>query len=97
MTLDEVLSQEVEAATVTATGTLVAYGARLRGVHVATSGTAGSVELRDGGSSGTLKLDLPISANAEDHYIPIPDNGIAFGADIHATLSNADGVTVFYR
>lgn len=93
----EVAGQEVRAVEIAATGTALAQAARLRGVYIQ-PGTGGAITLRDGGAGGAVKL--PLTAGAVDHgvYIPLPDGGIQFDTDIHATLVIGVGaITLFYR
>lgn len=89
--------EDVVSAAVTATGTVVASAAgRLRGLYIRTTGTEGTAVFRDGGASGTIILTLNTPA-AEGHMnIDVPGGGIAFSTDLHATLTNVDGVTAFY-
>lgn len=91
------MTQFLQAARATSTGQLVSSGATLRGVHLVSSGSAGRITLTDGGSSGTTKLDVDTPAVAEGDTITIPDPGIKFDTDVHLkTLSNVDGITIFY-
>lgn len=81
---------------VTGTGTLISSSARVLGVHVLSSGTAGSVVLKDGGGSGTTKVDIGSPAVAEADTYTFAGGGIVFGTDVHATLTNVDSVTIIY-
>lgn len=97
MSLKEDIGGGTKAARVGSTGTLVAGGCRLRGVVFSPDGVgAASVVLRDGGASGNVILTLDGSATAGLCAVDIPGSGIAFGTDIHATLTNVAGVTAFY-
>jgi hypothetical protein len=80
-----------------ATGTLVGGACRLVGLWFIAGATAGTIELKDGGASGTSKLiiDTPASAGFGG-FVPIPD-GIEFLTDLHATLTQAAGVTAIYQ
>lgn len=91
--------ETVRAADATATGTLVSsQKGRLRGVHYndASGGTAGTVVLKDGGSGGTAILTVNTPGQGAGDDVVIPGSGIPFATDLHVTLSNVDGVTVFY-
>lgn len=85
------------AASVTSTGTLVAAGCTLLGIHWVGGAVAGSVVLKDGGGSGTAKVTVntPASAAAAG-WIDLAD-GIPFGTDVHATVTNAAAVLIVYR
>lgn len=85
------------AARVTATGTLVATPAHLLGLWVVHGATGGTVELKDGGASGTSKIVIDTAAVAGESFIPIAGGGIRFATDIHATLTNVSGVTAIYQ
>jgi len=87
----------VSAASVTSTGTVIATGSVVLAVQFRAAATAGTVVLKDGGASGTTKLTLyaPASAAAIG-YVTLAE-GIVFGTDVHATLTQVDGVTVIYR
>lgn len=88
---------DVKSTRVTATGTALAFRTRIKGVYLVPTGTAGSIILRDGGGSGPteLQLDTPASASFP-YYVELPGEGILFGTDVHATLSNLTSATLFY-
>lgn len=71
--------------------------ARVKGVYVVPSGTAGSVSFKDGGSGGAelIKLDTVASATA-GIYMLFPGEGVLFLADPYLTLTNVTSVTFFY-
>jgi hypothetical protein len=85
------------AASVTSTGTVVSGPARLLAVQVRATASAGSVVFRDGGASGTVRLTVYTPASAAALVVlPLPGGGVQFVADCHATLADADAVTVVY-
>lgn len=72
-------------------------GARVRGIYIVPSATAGSVVFRDGGASGATKMTLNTVASATAAaYMLLPGEGVLFRSDIHGTLTNVTSVTVFY-
>lgn len=87
---------DVLAATVTATGSVVSGRQRVKGIYLVAGSSAGSVVLRDGSGSGSIRLDLATPAGVDEIYIPVPDQGILFSAGVHATLTNVSALTVFY-
>lgn len=89
------MQTDVKAARATATGTLVSYRTRLKGIVVTGTAAAGSVIFRDGGASGTILFQIDILANAEKD-IAIPGEGILFSTDIHVTISAVLSVVGFY-
>lgn len=86
----------VQAATLTQTGTAVAVPCRLRGIVKHDTGQAGSVVFRDGGASGATLLTFVTPGQSSSVVIPIPGGGIQFATNVHVTIANVDGVTVFY-
>jgi hypothetical protein len=89
------MQTDIQTAVVAATGTAYAGRTRVRGLLVIPGASAGSVVLRDGGSSGVTKFSIATSANGEPFSVVIPANGVLFNTDVHATVSNA-AVTVMY-
>lgn len=88
----------VQSANVTSTGTLVAAGpVYVIGVYCVAGATAGSVILKDGGGSGTAKFTIQTPASAAAASYVDLGAGILFATDVHATISNAAGVTVVYQ
>jgi hypothetical protein len=91
------MQYDVKAAHVEATGTLVSGRNRLKGYQCLSGGTAGDIIFRDGGASGTIRLQFNIPANTNNPFANlIPGEGIVFVTDIHVTLPTAAKVTVFY-
>lgn len=86
-----------QAKSVTSTGTVNAGPGRVHGVQFRAGAAAGSVILKDGGGSGTTKLTIYAPASAAfAGFVPIGGGGIPFNTDIHATLSQVDGITVIF-
>ena len=69
---------------------------KVLGIDINPSGTAGSIELRDDGASGTVKvkIDTPALATAVK-YIEFPGY-VRFNTDIYVTLTDVTSVTVFF-
>ncbi len=85
-------------ASVTATGDVTAGPAQVLAVQVRATATAGTVVLKDGGAGGTTKLTVYTPASvAALVTLPVPGGGILFASKVHATLTNADGLTVVYQ
>jgi hypothetical protein len=88
----DVLSAHAEA-----TGTMVSQRTRLRGYQCLSGGTAGDIIFRDGGASGTIRLQFNVPANTNNPFsATIPGQGILFTDSVHVTLPTAAKVTVFY-
>lgn len=91
------MQTDVKAAHIEATGTLVATRTRLKGYQCLSGGTAGDIIFRDGGASGTIRLQFNVPANTNNPFANlIPGEGILFYESVHVTLPTAAKVTVFY-
>jgi hypothetical protein len=88
-------TSNIQATTRTDDGSIYAGRARVKGVHCTTT-TAGSIVLKDGGSSGTTRLSVAIGANFSGNIL-IPDDGILFETNVYLDLTSATSVTVFYQ
>lgn len=88
---------DVLSAHVDATGTLVTGRYRLKGYQCLSGGTAGDIIFRDGGASGTIRLQFNVPANTNNPFANlIPGEGILFYTNIHVTLPASAKVTIFY-
>lgn len=87
----------VKAARVSATGTLVSTPCLLLGLHFMHGATAGTVELKDGGASGTSRAVVDTPAVVGSGFVPFAGGGLQFNTDLHATLTNVTGVTAVYE
>lgn len=90
------MQTDVKAAHADATGTIVSGRNRLKGYQCLSGGTAGDVIIRDGGASGTIRLQFNISVNLVAFGLPIPGEGILFYDTMHVTLPTSAKITVFY-
>lgn len=81
----------------TASGAVSALPTRLRAVSILAGASAGTVQFRDGGASGTIlcEIDTPASATTTVQVL-LPGNGVRFRTDLYATMTNAVAVTAFY-
>ncbi len=87
---------DVSSATATQDGTLVSQPTRIKGIMITTTTSAGSVVLKDGGSSGTAKITVNTPAVAEIFNALIPAEGVRFTTDVYVDVTNVSSVTVFY-
>jgi len=91
------MQTDVLASHVEATGTMVSGRVRVKGYQCLSGGTAGDIILRDGGASGTIRLQFNVPANTNNPFSNlIPGEGILFTTDVHVTLPTAAKITVFY-
>lgn len=89
------MQSDVMAKSLTTTGSVFADRARVKGMVIIPGTGAGSVVLKDGGSSGTTIMTIPTVANGEPFNVVIPGEGVLFETNVYATLTDS-GVTVFY-
>ena len=82
--------QNLTAKTLTATGSVNAGRTRIRSVYCGS--TAGTVELKDGGSGGTSRFLLAMTAG---QIINLPGS-VEFSTDCYATLTTANSVMFVY-
>lgn len=79
-----------------ASGLLVAFPTRVKGmVLTSTGGGVGSVLLKDGGSGGTTRIEIDVPSTAAFHSVTIPGEGVRFSTNVYATLANCY-ISVFY-
>ena len=78
------------------TGTVASGRNRLKGLIVTPGGTAGDIIFRDGGASGTVRLQFNLSTNQSAFSVLVPGEGVLYFTDIHVTLPTASKITVFY-
>ena len=79
-----------------ASGSLIGYRTRVKGMVITSTGTGvGSLLLKDGGSGGTTRIEIDVPATAAFHSVTIPGEGVRFTTDVYATLTNCY-VSVFY-
>jgi hypothetical protein len=90
------MQTDVLSATATADGTMVAGPARIKGILLTTTTSAGSVVLKDGGASGTTLVTLNTPAVAEMFNALLPGEGIRFRTNVYVDVTNVSSVTVFY-
>ncbi len=90
---------DVKSTHLNASGSVFSQPTRVKGFSIcATASQAGTLLLKDGGSSGTtlLEVDIPSNANPNSFYTLIPGEGIRFSTNVYATLTNIASVTVYY-
>ena len=90
------MQTDVLSATRTSDGTLVAGPARIKGILLTTTTTAGSVVLKDGGASGATRLTMNTPAVAEMFNALLPGEGIRFNTSVYVDVTDVSSVTVFY-
>lgn len=92
---------DVKSTRLNASGTVFGGRARIKAVYYVPTATAGSIQIKNGGSGGTtvIQLDTPAvesGQNANPVYINIPVDGVLCTESAYATLTNVAFATVFY-
>ena len=89
------MQNDVKAAALSTTGTLYGGRARIRGIFVIPGASAGSLVIKDGGSSGTTLFTIATVAGGQPFNVIIPDQGVLASTSVYAAISNVTG-SVFY-
>ena len=77
-------------------GSLIDGPTRVKGMVITSTGVgAGSVLLKDGSSTGPVRIEVDTPSTAAFHNVVIPGEGVRFNTSVYATLSNCY-VSVFY-
>jgi hypothetical protein len=70
---------------------------RVKSIYIVPSATAGSLVLRDGGSSGAVKATINTVASAtQPTYMLMPGQGLLFQTAVYGTVSNLGSATIIY-
>jgi hypothetical protein len=86
------MQTDVKATSLGASGVVFEGRARVKGLIIGPTGSAGNVTLSNG---GTNVFAIQTTANGETFNALIPGEGVVFTSNVYATLLNAT-VTVFY-
>ena len=89
------MQTDVKAKSLAASGSVFGERTRVKGLVIEPGTGAGSVVLKNGGSSGTTVFTINTTANGEPFNVLIPGEGVVFDTDVYATLTDTK-VTVFY-
>lgn len=83
---------------ITTTGSVVGARTLVRGIHMLGGVTAGTVQLRDGGAGGGIRIELPMPASTTAmQYLKLPGSGVLFETNVYATFTGGIvAATVFY-
>ena len=79
-----------------ASGAVFGGSSRVKSIYVAHSAAAGTVLLRDGGSTGTLRCTINTAAAVGEYQTIVPEPGIRCGAPHITVTGGVSFVTVFY-
>lgn len=93
------MQTDVKSTHLNASGTIFAGRARVKGFSIcATASTAGTLQLKDGGSTGAvvIEVDIPSNSNPNSFYTLVPGEGVLCSSSIYATMTGIASVTVYY-
>jgi hypothetical protein len=93
------MQTDVKSTHLNASGSVFAGRARIKGfVLCAVASQSGKIELRNGGASGTIviEVDIPSNSNPNSFYILVPGEGVLCSTNVYASITNLASVTVFY-
>ncbi|NBS69914.1 hypothetical protein EBT31_13520 [bacterium] len=93
------MQYDVKSTHLNASGSVYSGRARVKGFSIcATASTAGTLLLKDGGSSGTtvIEVDIPANSNPNSFYTLVPGEGVLCATSIYASLTGIASVTVYY-
>jgi hypothetical protein len=91
------MQTDVKSSHIEGTGTMTSGRTRIKGYQCLSGGTAGDIIFRDGGASGTIRLQFNIPGNTNNPFSNlIPGEGILFYTDVHVTVPASAKITVFY-
>jgi len=101
MSFEHQQAAPVQATEGTASAAVTTTPCYVRGIYVRGAATAGTLVLKDGGSSGSTlcTIDTPAQTTSGTFagiYIPLPGVGMKFSTSCYATLTTATAFTVFY-
>lgn len=93
------ISGELKNADTTSSAQMVPTGTKvaLHFMHYRSTGTAGTSNLRNGGSGGEIKATVHTPSLAQSTALPFPAGGMHFDDGIYAELSNVDGISLLYQ
>lgn len=91
------MKQDANSTQLSASGAIFGGPARVVGIYYVAAAGAGSITIRDGGASGTVKavFATPASATATG-FIGLSDTPLRCQTDAYCTISNVTSVTVLY-
>jgi hypothetical protein len=86
---------DVKSNVASSSNTVVGSPARVRGLYYTANASAGSIVVKDGGSSGTTVITIATPASGYGSVL-IPGDGILCTSNVYVAMTNLASVTVFY-
>ena len=90
------MQTDVKGAYVSATATVYNDRTRLKSLFVTPGSTAGTVVVRDGGSSGATIFSTATLAAGNPFNMLLPGEGVLCSTNLHITVSGTDTTAVVY-
>ena len=94
------MQTDVNSKHLSAAGTMFNGPTRLKGLIICpAASTAATIQFKDGGSSGTVLLEIDVASNSNPntYTFDIPGEGIKFNTTLYLAISaSVTGVTAFY-
>lgn len=93
------MQTDVKMTHLNASGTVFGGPCRIKGFVVCpTAGSAGSILIKNGGSSGTTVIEFDITSNTNPNTFTftLPGEGVLCATSAYATITTVSSVTVFY-
>lgn len=90
------MQYDVKASTITTSGSVYGARTRVKAIVITPTSTAGSVVLKDGGSSGTARITINTTTSTVPFTVLIPGEGVVFDSTVYGTLTDVAAITVFY-
>lgn len=92
---------DIKSTHLSASGTVFGGRSRIKAIYVVPSATAGTIVIKNGGSSGTAVITINTPAvesgqNANPIYLNFPVDGVLCETSSYAALTNVAYATVFY-
>jgi len=70
---------------------------RIKSIYIVPGASAGSLVLRDGGASSSIKITVNTVASAtQPTYMLMPGQGLLFQTAVYGTVSNLGSATIIY-
>ena len=87
---------DVKSTQLAASGDVFGGRSRIKAIYIVPGTNAGTVIIKDGGSSGTAVVTINTTANGAPIWLNIPVDGVLCETSSYAALTNVAYVTVFY-
>lgn len=92
------MQTDVRSVRLAASGAALDTRSRVKGIYVVHAASPGTVQLRDGGASGPIQVELDFpTSNTSPVWVDFPGEGVLFETDVYVTFgANITAVSIFY-